>query len=388
MPDKRYVVVGATLVFAAVLSLWPVPRPHVQATTLPGEISDEAFWNLIEDFSESGGFFRSDNFVSNERQFQWVISDLKRGRPPGGVYLGVGPEQNFTYIAALEPKIAFIIDIRRQNLIEHLVYKALFELSGDRVDFLSRLFSRTRPVGVGENDNIGAILRAYGTAAPDEALFEQNLKTIVDDLTEHHHFRLSDQDVKSIRYVYSAFFEAGPNLAYSFSVGQGAYGGYNGGYGGYRFGPRGMPTYAQLMQETDGEGRDRSYLASNQYFRAVQNLEKRNLLVPLVGDFAGPKTVRAVANYLKEHDAVVTAFYTSNVEQYLFQQDDDWQRFYKNVETLPVDSQSTFIRSVAMGRRFQTVGARASLLCPISDLLNQYRSGRLDSYAAVIQMSR
>src|SRR5690242_19936453 len=101
MPDKRYVVVGATLVLAALLSLWPVPRPHVQVTTLPGELTDEAFWKLIEDFSESGGFFRSDNFVSNERQFQWVISDLKRSRPPGGVYLGVGPEQNFTYIAAL-----------------------------------------------------------------------------------------------------------------------------------------------------------------------------------------------------------------------------------------------------------------------------------------------
>jgi hypothetical protein len=149
-----------------------------------------------------------------------------------------------------------------------------------------------------------------------------------------------------------------------------------------------MPSYAQLMQETDGEGHNRSFLANSDNFRIVQNLEKHNVVIPLVGDFAGPKTLRAVGNYLKEHDATVTAFYTSNVEQYLFQQDDDWDRFYKNVSTLPLDSNSTFIRSVAMGRRFQTVGARASLLCPIPDLLKEFRSGRLDSYSAVIQMSR
>ena len=57
------------------------------------------------------------------------------------------PEQNFTYIAALKPKMAFIIDIRRGNLQLHLMYKALFELSSDRADFIFRLFSRKRPEG-------------------------------------------------------------------------------------------------------------------------------------------------------------------------------------------------------------------------------------------------
>jgi hypothetical protein len=42
----------------------------------------------------------------------------------------------------VKPKIAFIVDIRRQNLIEHLMYKALFELSADRAEFISRLLSR------------------------------------------------------------------------------------------------------------------------------------------------------------------------------------------------------------------------------------------------------
>ena len=65
----------------------------------------------------------------------------------GGVYIGVGPEQNFTYIARLRPSTAFIIDIRRENRSLHLLYKALFEISRDRADFVSRLFSPARPAG-------------------------------------------------------------------------------------------------------------------------------------------------------------------------------------------------------------------------------------------------
>src|SRR6185295_6888209 len=118
------------------------------AQELPNRLSDEAYWKMISDFSEPGGRFSSDNFVSNELGIQLVLSDLTKDRKSDGAYLGVGPEQNFTYIVALQPKIAFIFDIRRQNLIEHLLYKALMELSSDRADFLSRLFSRPRPDGL------------------------------------------------------------------------------------------------------------------------------------------------------------------------------------------------------------------------------------------------
>ena len=64
---------------------------------------------------------------------------------PASAYVGVGPDQNFTYIAALKPRIAFIVDIRRQNMLLHLMYKALIEMSPTREEFLSRLFSRPMP---------------------------------------------------------------------------------------------------------------------------------------------------------------------------------------------------------------------------------------------------
>src|SRR5205085_4518908 len=51
----------------------------------------------------------------------------------------------FTYIAKIRPRIAFIVDIRRQAMIQHLMYKALFHLSPTRTDFLSRLLSKPLP---------------------------------------------------------------------------------------------------------------------------------------------------------------------------------------------------------------------------------------------------
>ena len=71
----------------------------------------------------------------------------------------------------------------------------------------------------------------------------------------------------------------------------------------------------------------------------------KNLVVPLVGDFSGPKAIRAVGAYLKEKDAKVSAFYLSNVEQ-LLQQDGKWDDFCRNVAALAIDETSTFIRSV------------------------------------------
>src|SRR5437667_3681701 len=111
------------------------PAGQATAASVPARLSDEQFWSLSRDSSEEDGFFRSDNLLSNETSFQSIIPDLLKAAKQGRVYMGVGPEQNFTYIAALKPAMAFIIDIRHGNLDVHLTYKALFELSRDRADF-------------------------------------------------------------------------------------------------------------------------------------------------------------------------------------------------------------------------------------------------------------
>ena len=298
---------------------------------LPDRLNDKDYWNLITTMSEPDGEFRSDNLLSNEIFLQYVIPDLLRGARPNRAYLGVGPEQNFTYIAALKPKMVFIVDIRRGNMHLHLMYKALFELANDRADFVFRLFSRKRPDTLSSKASTQEIFTALDKADPSDAVFKENLKIVHEHLTKKRHLPLTPDDLRGIEYVYSSFSWYGPGLSYWSTGGRG--------------GGRNAPTYWDLMVADDGKGQARSYLASDDSFNVLKDLHEKNLFVPVVGNFSGPKALRAVGKYLKEHDSTVSAFYLSNVEQYLTREG-TWYAFCANVATLPLDSSSTFIRSV------------------------------------------
>jgi len=310
------------------------PAPAPARPTLPEHLSDDDFWKLSTQLSEPDGYFRSDNLLSNEIYLQYVIPDLLNVAKTGRVYMGVGPEQNFTYITALKPAMAIIVDIRRGNLDLQLMYKALFEMSADRADFVSRLFARKRPDGLTSATTVRDLFTAYLSAPYDEAFGKQTFDQIIDWLKTKHHFALVQGDIDGILYVYQYFEQYGPELTYWMS----------GGFGGGRGGFRNSPTYADLMTLTDQGGTLRSYLASEENYGFMKQLETRNMLVPVVGNFAGPKAIRAVGVWLKEHNAVVSAFYLSNVEQYLYM-DGIWNDFCANAATLPIDDTSQFIRS-------------------------------------------
>jgi hypothetical protein len=331
----RLILVGLVLLAAIGAG---VSRLGVHAAeTLPARLSDQEFWQLTEDISEPNGFFQSDNLLSNEVWLQYVIPDLTKRTKPGGVYMGVGPEQNYTYIAATRPKMVFLPDIRRGNLDLQLMYKAVFELSADRADFVARLFSRKRPAALDARSSALEIFNALETVdAGGDEVFAANLKAIDEELTVKHHLPLSKDDLDGIEYVYDKFYTFGPHINYGSSQGN-----FRGGRGGF-------VTYADLMVATDAAGVNHSFLATEDNFRFVKSLEEKNLMVPVVGDLSGPKAVRGIARYLKDHGATVTAFYLSNVEQYL-QRSGTTNKFLCNVAALPLDDQSTFIRSAAGG---------------------------------------
>jgi hypothetical protein len=324
----RFVWAGSLL--AVVLAALVLRAGPPQASRpLPDRLSDQQFWQLSQDFSESDGTFHSENLVSNEIRFQTIVPELERTVRPGRAYVGVGSEQNFTYMAAVRPSIAFIVDLRRGNLDLHLIYKTFFELSADRAEFVSRVFSRPRPSMLTAASSVDEIFAAYAGVKPSEELYAANLRTIEEHLTKTHGFRLLDGDREGIRFVFRSWFEAGPDIHYQLTG--------RGGRGGF-------PTYADLMTTTDGEGRHRSYLASDAAFRVVKDLHTRNLVIPVVGNFGGPTALRAVAGWLRQHGATVGAFYTSNVEQYL-RRDGIWEQFCASASTFPIDDASTFIRS-------------------------------------------
>src|SRR2546426_7931641 len=350
--------------------------------TLPPQLSDEAFWHFITDSSEAGGFFRFDNFISNEALFQHVLGRLKETTKPGGVYLGVGPDQNFTYIVALRPRIAFIVDIRRQNMLEHLMYKALIELSSDRAEFLARLFSRPRPQGLDKNSGVAALFDAFDQVEADSQMFDDNLSAMKDRLIKQHGFKLTTEDESNLAYIFRAFYVGGPNLGYS-----------NVSFPARSPAARILPTYEELMIDTDENGQQRSYLATEENFLTLQQIEKNNLIVPLVGNFAGPGALRSAGQYLKEHSTPVSAFYTSNVEQYLFMSAGDWKNFYTNVGTLPLDSSSVFIRPLintgsgyTASPQFRATFHWDTALFPMADLVAAFNAGMIESYYDVIRL--
>jgi hypothetical protein len=331
MTRRRLALTG--IVIAAVSAWYLSVQPSSAGAgsgALPEQLGDKEFWELSTSLSEPNGYFRSDNLVSNEIWLQHVIPDLLKTVQPGRVYLGVGPEQNFTYIAATRPSMVFTVDVRRGNLHLHMMYKALFELSADRADFVSRLFAKKRPAGLSRTSSALEIFNAYSEVPTSESLYRENLEAIQKHLVSTRRIPLSDDDLKGIEYVAYSFYWFGPGLHYSSSGGRGS---------------RSMPTYYDLMVGTDASGQSRSYLATEENYLVLRNLHSRNLFVPVVGNFGGPKALRAVGKYLRENGGTVGAFYLSNVEQYLDQQG-LWPAFCSNVGTLPLDEHSTFIRSV------------------------------------------
>jgi hypothetical protein len=214
------------------------------------------------------------------------------------------------------------------------MYKALFELSADRADFVSRLFSRKRPAGLDSASTAAQLFAAFMDIPPSGDLYQRNLRDIQRQLASRHAFALTADDVAAVEHVYAAFFQYGPAIQYSSGESAGA---------AYQ------PTYVDLMVATDTTGRTQGYLTSEAAFGVVKALQARNLVVPVVGNCAGPKAIRAVGAYLKERDSTVSVFYLSNVEQYLRLQR-SWNTFCANVAALPLDDMSTFVRAGHGGR--------------------------------------
>jgi hypothetical protein len=302
-------------------------------------LSDQDFRTLMSDLSEPAGVFdNAGNLVSNEPHFVNLIPML---RPVGGAYIGVGPEQNFSYMARLRPSVAFIIDIRRENRNLHLLYKALFELSGDREEFLSRLFSRARPPASDGERSIDDLLSYFREISPSEELGRATFQAAREFLVSGKGLALSADDLEWMERALDVFRTEGPDIHYWTSDQR----------------PAG-PSYAELMTAGDMFGLPRSYLATEDNFAVVKDLQARNRIVPIVGDFAGPDAMRRVGRYLLDQGQVVDAFYASNVEVYLNR--NQRAAFCANLASLPYQSRSWFINN----RRVQRFPAKLRVCMP------------------------
>lgn len=311
----------------------PATTPAVSPTptALPDSISAAEFSRLSRELSEEGGYFFSDNFTSNETSYLHIVAKLRQHSTTGGAYLGVGPEQNFTYIAKLRPRIAFLLDIRRQAIIQHLMYKAIFQLSPTRPQFLAFLLSRPLPKEKppAANAPLNELVALLVKTSADEKAYTANLATLRKTIVEEFQFPLTERDVASLEYIYKSFRVDGLEIAFRMD---GAWSTY-------------FPSLQEMLTATDLRGQQGNFLANVEDFEFVRGMHTKNLIIPVVGDFAGQQAIAGIGAYLRKHGLSVSAYYTSNVEQYLFD-NDVFNQFANNVRKLPLTDKSLFIRAV------------------------------------------
>lgn len=296
--------------------------------------ADSSFARLIARLSEDGGFFDTDNLISNETSYLHVIGAMERRGVSGGAYIGVGPDQNFSYIASIRPEIVFIVDIRRDNLLQHLFFKALFQHSTNRVEYLALWFGKPIPEDLEQwNDASIEELVEYVATAPANSAAAAESRMLIHEAVDGLGLDLSEREMRSIDRIHAAFIRAGMDLRFtSFNRPPQWY----------------YPTFGQLLLERDLEGRRSNYLRTEDDFQFLKSLQERNRVVPVVGDFAGPHAFKAIGETLRESGIEVSAVYASNVEFYLWQ-NRSFDQYAENLSALPWAEDGVIIRSYFSG---------------------------------------
>jgi len=333
------------------------------------------FATIVEQLSEPGGFFDTDNLISNETSYLHVVGAFAPLGVRGGAYVGVGPDQNFSYIAAIRPEIAYLIDVRRDNLLHHLLFKALFSVAETRTEYLALLLGRATPAPDSSRQSwpipavvahIDSLPMAPDTGADARRLVRSRVQTFGLPLTE--------DDLGTIDRFHRTFILAGLDLRFT------------------SFGRRPQsyyPTYRDLLLERDLTGAYRSFLAEEGSYRFLRTLQETDRIIPVVGDLAGPRALRAIGADIGARGLMTSALYTSNVEFYLMG-DGLFGTFAENLSALPHDSSGVIIRSYFgsgfRGRHPQAVPgySMTQLLQRMDWMLEEWRRGSIRSYGDLV----
>jgi hypothetical protein len=290
-------------------------------------LADDEVGPLMTRLSDTPGAFPSDNLVSNETSYLDVAPSLGDPALRGRAYVGVGPEQNYTYIALTEPAVAYIVDLRRGNLLEHLVLRGCFEAGETRVGFLSALLARRPRPRRGDTagaDGFAPLAASFASTTPDRALLAAAVARSQALLDRLHVVRAPGDD-ETIARIHDAFSARGLGIAFEMKN------------SGLPF-----PTLGQVLAERAPDGEQRSFLASEDGYLRVRRLVLANRVVPVTGDFGSAHALAAVADDMRARGLTLGVFYASNVEQYLFDAGTHGA-FVASVHAMPRDDASLLV---------------------------------------------
>ena len=311
-------------------------KAAVPARLVPPPVPDPAsaestYGRTFLRLSEPAGYFPSENVVSNETSYLHVLDAMRRVGVKGGAYIGVGPDQNFSYIAAVRPEVAFMFDIRRDAMLEHQLFKAVFAMSRNRLEYLCILTAKPVPADVAgwKDSSINALVSFIDkTSASVE--FAKSSEADIEARARSFGIPLSDNDVGVLALYRAAFIRFGLDVQYSSLNGNMS---------------MNMPDWRNLLLEVDRAGNQLNYLAADSLFQFVKKMEAENRIIPVTGNAAGATALRRIGDEIRARGLTVSALYMSNVEQYLFR-DLVFNAFADNVATLPRTERSVIIRSL------------------------------------------
>lgn len=349
----------------------PVASPNAAASVVR---SAPEFAETMAALSEPGGYFDSDNLVTNETSYLHVIGTLRKRGVQGGAYIGVGPDQNFSYIAAIRPNVAFMLDIRRDNMLEHLLFKAAFARARTRAEFLALLTGRPLPndVEAWRTKALDTLVAHFDSATVTPAS-DAFARAAIDAGIRATGVKLDSTDWSTIHRFHSAFITEGLGIRYE-----------SRGRPGRGF----FPSLHDLLLARDVDGSEACYLSRESDFQFVKDLEMRDKIIPVTGNLAGAKAFPALSDWLKAHGETVSALYVSNAEDYVMR-DGIFASYAQTVSSLPRTPKSVIIRSYFGSFRgphpYNVPGFRSTqLLQPIDAFAGTVsRGGYLDYYALV-----
>jgi len=341
------------------------PSPNGEALpSASAKLAQEArahrYADLVNDLSEPDTYFFSDNLISNETSYLQIGDELAKLSDPSSVYVGVGPEQNFSYIALARPSTAFVVDIRRANMLLHLLYRASFEEATSRAHFAALLLGRAHDTAHtnAPDATIDQVLESATKGEATTASFKAANSALMKRI-EGYGVKLAAEDTKAIEKMHKTFFDEQLGIRFELHEKNG----------------RAYPTLRELLKTASPSGNTAGFLAKEDSFRFLQDMQKNGNIVPIVGDFAGDHALAQLASYLNGESKKVGVFYVSNVEQYLLEPK-VWKKWVRNVKALPKTEKALFLRGyLDQGKKHpkQLKGQRtATVLSKISDFETRF----------------
>lgn len=295
---------------------------HVTLTKASQPNESTPYKALLDRLSEPpAGPASADNLMTNEDSIASVLDRLAE-LPPGSAYLGVGPDQNLSMIAAARPSTALILDYRTKNRNLHLMHKSLVELSIDRAAYLSRLWARSPAIDDATLADAGRLMAAFAAAPMQPERLAEAQETVRRSLEEKG-FR-AESDLAEIRKIHARLAGPGPEARF--------------------LALKMYPAIGSLIVMKTRSGRPGHWLADDALYAEVRRLHRADAVVPVVADWSGAQAMARIAAYLSESRVKIGCVYMSDVEFFLFRAG-AFDRYVANLARLPIAPEGVIVRT-------------------------------------------